>query len=34
MVIRPESWEEFRPALRKMKVSILIEHETKKLAEI
>ena len=34
MVIRPVSWEKFQPAVRKMKVSILIQHETKKLADI
>ena len=34
MVIRAESWEKFRPALKKMKMSIVIQHETKKLAEI
>ena len=34
MVIRPESWEKFRPALKKMKMSIFIQYETKKLAEI
>ena len=33
-MIRQESWEKFRPALRKMKISILIQHETKKLAKI
>ena len=34
MVIRPESWEKFRPALKKLKMSIVIQHQTKKLAEI
>ena len=34
MVIRPKSWEKFRPALKKMKMSRAIQHQTKKLAEI
>ena len=31
-LIRPESWEKFRPALKKMKMSIVIQRYTKKLA--
>ena len=33
-MIRPESWKKFRPALKKMKMSIVIQRYTKKLAEI
>ena len=33
-MIRPESWEKFRPALKTMKMSIVIQRYTKKLAEI
>ena len=33
MVIRAQSWEKFRRALEKMKMSIVIQHQTKKLAE-
>ena len=33
-MITQESWEKFCLALKKMKMSIRIQHETKKLAEI
>ena len=33
-MIRPKSWEKFRPALKTMKMSIVIQRYTKKLAEI
>ena len=33
-MIRPESWEKFRPALKTMEMSIVIQRYTKKLAEI
>ena len=33
-MIRPESWEKFRPALKTIRMSIVIPRYTKKLAEI
>ena len=33
-MIRPENWEKFHLALKTMKMSILIQHQTKKRAEI
>ena len=33
-MIRPESWEKFRPALKTIKMSIVIQRYTKKVAEI
>ena len=33
-MIRPESWEKFRPGLKTIKMSIVVQRYTKKLAEI